>query len=356
MADYLGMLKGEQLISLSENFDYVTATADFVGLKLFPAVKTNNMKLAIAQLTKGGKIPVMALVHAFDTESRIEDRPNYETMNLELLLIKAKLNQGESIRKLRNDLGMPETERNILRVIFDDANNLISRILTRVEAMCNETLCTGKVVIDENGYKTTVDYNVPSENILSVADWDNPDHDIFADLMAVKRASKDKITDMLINDVVMGYILNNKAFKQITASYTPIQFLTEDFAKSYISGTFGIKITVNPLTYKKDALDTTEYKFVPDNRIAFFASKRNPDGSTAPIGNTFFTSTPDEDYGIASQTSGFVAVTQYQTADPAGVWTKASAVALPCPSDPATLYPCTITKTPAQGAGGDSGS
>ena len=96
MADYLGMLKGEQLISLSDNFDYVTATADFVGLKLFPAVKTDNMKLAIAQLTKGGKIPVMALVHALDTEARIGDRPNYETINVELMLIKEKLNKVRS--------------------------------------------------------------------------------------------------------------------------------------------------------------------------------------------------------------------------------------------------------------------
>ena len=149
---------------------------------------------------------------------------------------------------------------------------------------------------------------------------------------------------MVINDVVMGYILANTELKNIVASYTPIQFLTEDWAKTYILNTFGIDVVVDSLTYKLNALDTTEYKFVPDNRIAFLAT----DGA---VGNTFFTSTPEEDYGIASQTSGFVSVTQYQTADPAGVWTKASAIALPCPSDPAILYPCTITKTPQ-----DSGS
>ena len=341
MADYLGMLKGEQLISLSENFDYVTATADFVGLKLFPAVKTDNMKLAIAQLTKGGKIPVMALVHALDTEARIGDRPNYETMNVELMLIKEKLNQGEAIRKLIRDTGMKETERDILNAVFNDANNLISRVLTRVEAMCMEAICTGKIVIKENGYETTVDYNVPTENVLSVADWHDPDHSILSDLVSLQKTAKNKIKRMVINDVVMGYILANTELKKIVASYIPIQFLTEDWAKTYIGNTFGIDVVVDTLTYKLNALDTTEYKFVPDNRIAFL-------GTDGAVGNTFFTSTPEEDYGISSQTSGFVAVTQYQTADPAGVWTKASAIALPCPSDPALLYPCTITKTPAQ--------
>ena len=349
MADYLGMLKGEQLISLSDNFDYVTATADFVGLKLFPAVKTDNMKLAIAQLTKGGKIPVMALVHALDTEARIGDRPNYETMNVELMLIKEKLNQGEAIRKLIRDTGMKETESEILKAVFNDANNLISRVLTRVEGMCIETICTGKVVIKENGYEATVDYNVPTENILSVADWHKPAHSILADLVTIQRTAKNKIKRMVINDVVMGYILANTELKNIVASYSPVQFLTEDWAKTYILNTFGIDVVVDSLTYKLNALDTTEYKFVPDNRIAFLAT----DGA---VGNTFFTSTPEEDYGIASQTSGFVSVTQYLSPDPAGVWTKASAIALPCPSDPAILYPCTITKTPAQGADGDSGS
>ena len=87
MADYLGMLKGEQLVSLSQNFDYVTATADFVGLKLFPAVKTDNMKLAIAQLTKGGKIPVMALVHALDTEAiKVEPYWNYIDSYVKIVL------------------------------------------------------------------------------------------------------------------------------------------------------------------------------------------------------------------------------------------------------------------------------
>ena len=69
--DYLGLLKGEQWIEISEDFNYVRATQDFVGLKLFPMAKTENMKVAIMDLAEGGEIPVMALVHAFDTEAQL---------------------------------------------------------------------------------------------------------------------------------------------------------------------------------------------------------------------------------------------------------------------------------------------
>ena len=170
MADIYKMLSESQLVSLSENFDYVTATEDFVALKLFPLARTDNLKLAIANLVEGGKVPVMALVHALDTEARIGDRPNYEVVKTELFLIKEKLNQGEALKKLLTDVGMKPTENNILKAIFNDVNNLISRVLTRIEAMGMELLTTGKMVINENDFKATVDYNVPAQNKLSFAD------------------------------------------------------------------------------------------------------------------------------------------------------------------------------------------
>ena len=45
--DYVGMLKGKTWVEISEDFDYLRATKDFLGLKLFPMFKTENMKLAV---------------------------------------------------------------------------------------------------------------------------------------------------------------------------------------------------------------------------------------------------------------------------------------------------------------------
>ena len=87
MADMLALLKGEQLVEISEDFDYLRATEDFVGLKLFPLAKTENMKLAIYNLVDGADVPVMAFVHALDTEARIGDRPDAQELKFELFLI-----------------------------------------------------------------------------------------------------------------------------------------------------------------------------------------------------------------------------------------------------------------------------
>lgn len=118
--DYLGLLKGEQWIEISEDFDYMRATQEFVGLKLFPMVKTDNMKLAIADLVEGADVPVMAVVHALDTEAKIGDRPDYEELNFELFLVKEKLNQGEALRKKLMDFGLSREEKAVLNAVYND--------------------------------------------------------------------------------------------------------------------------------------------------------------------------------------------------------------------------------------------
>lgn len=332
--DYLGLLKGEQWIEISEDFDYVRATRDFVGLKLFPMVRTDNMKLAVAELVDGGDIPVMALVHALDTEAKIGDRPDFEEINYELLLVKEKLNQGEALRKKIKDLGMSNEERRIINAIYDDAANLISRVLTRFEAMADEALCTGRLHIEENNALIDIDYGMPEDHRLVVSSWSSSAHDILGDLVKIKKNAKNKIVRALTSDKIMGYILNNTAMANIAKERG--EFLTEDFAKRYIMSALGIEFIVVDGTYKLSAQNDTEYNFFDEDTISFLTT----DGT---VGNMFVTSTPEEDYGIASGIrEGFVAVTQWVSQDPAGVWTKASAVAFPAFRNVKQLYVCKV--------------
>lgn len=331
--DYLGQLKGEELIRISEDFNYLKATQNFIGLKLFPMFKTDNMKLAVANLVKGAEIPVMALVHAFDAEARIGDRPAYEEIKYELLLVKEKLNQGEELRKKIRDLGMSTEEKAIVRAIYDDAANLISRVLTRFEAMADEALCSGKLHIEENNVNLDIDYNLPEENRLVVSDWDNVNHDIIADLIKVRKVSKNKIVRALVSDKVMGYITSNAKLNSIAAERGV--YVTEEFAKTYIKGIVGIDFIVVGGTYKLKADSNEEKNFFDEDVIVFLTT----DGT---LGNLFVTSTPEQDYGIAQSTRGFVAVTQWLEHDPAGIWTKASAVAFPAFRDIKQLYICKV--------------
>jgi len=331
--NYLGLLEGKTWVQISEDFDYVRATKDFLGLKLFPMVKTENMKLAVANLVEGADVPVMALVHALDTEARIGDRPDFQEVEYELLLIKEKLNQGEALRKKIKDLGMSKEERAIMEAVFNDAANLISRVLTRFEAFACEALATGKISISENNVTKEIDYRLPEDHRLVVSSWSNANTDILGDLVKIKRNSKNKIVRAITSDKVMGYILGNTKLGEIAGKQGT--YVTEDWAKEYLKGLLGIEFITYEDTYKLSAQSDTQYRFFDEDTITFITTLNT-------LGNTFVTSSPEEDYGIAESTNGFVSVTQWKTTDPAGVWTKASAIGFPAFRNVKEIYICKV--------------
>ena len=324
MADFLKILDGEALANISVQFDYKKATAEFVGLKLFPMVKTPNLKVAMYNLLKGSEVPVIALVHAFDSEARIGDRPNFEEIKAELLLIKEKINQGEELRKKVKDFGMDSTERALLEAIYDDISNEIAKVLTAFERRACEALSTGKCVVDENGAKVTVDYHLATENKIDFTGWSDPSHDIFADMVSLKTASKNKIVRQIMSAKTMGYILQNTILKDI-ASKVGV-YVTQDWAKTYILNQFGIEVIVDDRTYKTAYNGGKEYRFFDEDTVISLTTR-------GEVGKTLMTATPTEDASKTDATYGFVAVHQWTTDDPYTSWTKAEGVGLPVFAD-----------------------
>lgn len=335
MADFLKILDGEALANISVQFDYKSATANFVGLKLFPMVKTNNLKVAMYNLLKGADVPVIALVHAFDSEARIGDRPNYEEIRAELLLIKEKINQGEELRKKIRDMGMDSSERTILNAIYDDISNEIAKVLTAFERRACEALSTGKCVVDENGAKVTVDYKLDSANKIDFTGWSSPTHDIVADMASLKVASKNKIVRQIVSSKVLGYMLANEKLNAFAnAQMLP---MTQDFVANYISNALGIEVIVDDRTYKTAYNGGKEYRFFDEDTVISLTTR-------GEVGKTFMTSTPTEDAGKTDTTYGFVAVHQWTSDDPYTSWTKAEGCGLPVFSDiNNTLYLSKIT-------------
>lgn len=341
MADFLKILDGEELAGISVQFDYMNATSDFVGLKLLPMTKTNNMKVSMYNLLKGSEIPVIALVHAFDTEARIGDRPNYEEFKESLFLIKEKLNQGEELRKKIKDMGMDSDERTILNAIYDDISALIMKVLTAFERRACEALSTAKLVIDENGAKRTVDYKLDAKNKVDFNAWNDPAHDIIADLARLKQVSKNKIVRQIMSSKLMGYVMSNTKLNQFaTAQLLP---MTEDYAKNYIKTALGIEVVVDDRTFKTSYLNadgtnnTTEYRFFPEDVVISLTT-------TGEVGKTFMTSTPIEDANQTKYKYGNVAVNQWVTPDPYTSWTEAEGVGLPVFADiNNTLYLSKVT-------------
>ena len=335
MADFLKILDGEALANISVKFDYKSATADFVGLKLFPMVKTPNLKVAMYNLLKGSEVPVIALVHAFDSEARIGDRPNFEEIKAELLLIKEKINQGEELRKKVKDMGMDSSERTLLTAIYDDISNEIAKVLTAFERRACEALSTGKCVVDENGAKVTVDYHLASENKIDFTAWATPTHDIVADMASLKVASKNKIVRQIVSSKILGYMLANEKLNKFAE--TQLKPMTQDFVTNYISNALGIEIIVDDRTYKSAYNGGKEYRFFDEDTVISLTTR-------GTVGQTLMTSTPTEDANKTDATYGFVAVHQWTTDDPYTSWTKAEGVGLPVFADiNNTLYLSKIT-------------
>lgn len=334
--DYLKNLKGEAIVSISKDFDYISATSNFIGLKLMPMVRTENLKVAIYNLLNGQNIPVVALVHALDAEARMADRPEFEEIKAELFLIKAKLDQGEELRKKIKDMGMSNDERTVLNAIYDDISNLIAQVLTGFERRACELLCTGKIVIKENGADRTVSYNFNAKNSIPVSSWSDPAHDIFADMIAVKKASHNKIVRAITSSKVMEYILSNTKLQGYAEKAN--EYVTEEFAKTFILNKFGIEFIVNDETYKTAYNGGKEYRFFDEDTIVWLTSR-------GVIGNTFMTSTPTEDCNETDAQYGFIAVDAWtEKHDPHITWTMAEGMGLPVIADiNNTLYLSKVT-------------
>lgn len=338
MADLLKTLKHEELVKISADFDYLSVTQYFVGLKLLPMVRTENLKVAIYNLMKGADVRVSALVHALDSESRIGDRPEYEEIRAELLLIKEKINQGEELRKKIKDLGMDSSDNAIVLAIYDDIANQISKVLVGFERRACELLSTGKVEINENGAVKTVTMGF-NENTNKVAftGWADPTHDIVGDIVALNKKAKGKIRRLILSPERMANIVNNNKLNSIAAADVNQGYLTEDYAINFIKRIAKIEdIKVDDRTFKLSYKDNKEYRYFPQNTVVALTS-------VGTVGQTLMTSTPIEDGNTVDGKYGFVAVSQWKTEDPVTSWTKAEGVGLPViPDINNVLYLATI--------------
>ena len=143
--DLLALINPKDLIDFSQHF---SITRNYLGDKLFPDQKTQNLKAEFLRLTDGLMLPTMALVHGFDTEAHIGQRPTAEKVQLEKMFIKEKINQSERVQLFLDNGG---DENSIVRFVFDDVARLCESVKTRTEVMKCDVLQNGKITVKENG-------------------------------------------------------------------------------------------------------------------------------------------------------------------------------------------------------------
>ncbi len=323
--DFLKLIEDKDIVSFAENYSY---DKNYMGQKLFPMQKTDNLKVSAKMLMEGGDIPVMAQVHAFDSEARIGDRPNYIEVKAEKLLIKEKINQTERLMYFLNDGASKDKLKDY---IYDDMSNLLSRVITRTEVMNMEVLATGAITINENNATYNVDFGLPNSHKVVLNDWSNPEHDIIGDLTQIKSKAKTlgvNILRAITSEKVMNLMLRNEAIAQLFSMRLSSEVMTMGALKAWLLANFDIEFVTNDDVYKTSASGSTLHRFFPEDVITFL-------GTRAAFGTGLFCVTPSElmDIGVNGNERAMCYIKRWANNDPAGIWTLVEGVYLPVPKN-----------------------
>jgi len=323
------MPKLEDILSYKELIDYTKErTPPARALEaLFPSRKTEALEI---EMIKGANnLPVSASIHAFDTETEIDSREGktYDIQDLALIKRKKKVSEKDIIRLEQPRNTAEESE--MVRKIFDDVDSLNESVLTRVEAMRGEALSSGKLVIDENDFKTTIDYGVPSTHKASVT-WSTDTPDILGNLTTWI----DKIVDdtgfmptrALTSKKVLSMMLKDATIRQAVYGVNKDRLLSPADLNTFLKSQSLPEIAVYDAKFrtgKKGKYATKRY--FDENVISLL-----PEGR---MGETLYGLTAEElelrkKADVEIDSMGNVIIAQYATDDPVAKWVKAVATAM----------------------------
>ncbi|WP_315168683.1 major capsid protein [Metaclostridioides mangenotii] len=304
-------------------------TTPLFGESLFPSDKIEAFDYDV--ILGSGGLPVSASVHALDTETQMASRDAIERGYGDLAFIKRQIKISEK------DLQIIKTPRTntefdkAIAAIYDDAEKMRAAVETRVEAMRMELISSGKLKIEENGVKVTVDYKLPSGNVKTF-DWSIPASKPLDDIeelaTAVEEQSGSRPTRMLTSRKIQKVLCANESVRKAIHGLDSDKTVT----LGQLNGLLAEQELPVLVTYEaKYRVETAKgYKtvrFFPVDKISMF-------GDETP-GDTLYGLTPEELELIGDNTMetasmvGNIFVGSYKTPDPVATFTKACATAMP---------------------------
>jgi len=325
LGSVLELFNQAEVLTYLQNRQY----PEYVGGSLFPEVKRQSLKFD--QIKGANKVPVVASVHAFDTEAEIGSR-EASKQALELALIKRKLRLGEEdIIALESPRNNAEREY-LMREVFNDIDVLVQGVKARVEAMRMEALADGTVTLEENNLSAVIDYGVPAENKEALAGdavWTNPDSDPIGDLERWASSLDVKPTRALTSGAVLNALLRHPAIIGALYGRDSLRVPTRADLNAFMQQHELPVIATYDQVYRKQNADGTyeRVRYFPNNAFTMFG-----DG---PLGETIYGPTAEEirllrDPSVdANMVGNILAMVYEENLDPVSTWTKAVATALP---------------------------
>lgn len=323
----------EEVFNTNELINYFKerTVTPMLGESLFPERKIQDIEFDMILGTGG--LPVSAEVHAYDTKTQLASREAIEKGVASLALIKRQIKIAEKeIIKIQN----PRTDAElafVLSQIYNDAEKMTDSVKVRVEAMRMELLSSGKIAIDENKIKVTVDYKVPAANQKPFT-WKTPASDTPLDDLAtladaIETTSGSRPTRALTSRKIVKTICSCDSVRKAIYGVNSDKIVTLAALNELLAQLDLPAFVVYEGKYKKEkgkAYETIRY--FPENKIAMFGDET--------LGETIYGLTAEEVKLIgdgkmneASMLDNKIFVGTYTSIDPVGEFTKAVATALP---------------------------
>lgn len=297
--------------------------------RLFPDVKTDNMKLTYKQIVTN-QAPLMALVHAFNSEAKIGQRPALKQVELEKMLIKEKMMLDEEYAIMYDNL---RDNSVIADYIFNDMATTADRVLMRTKVMKGEILnSAGKFTVDENNVKMTIDFDVPAR-LKKTFTWSTGTPKILADIQTMidALAEKGRVATKIITS--SKNIAKMASDPSLTASIFGNAEVGRQITKAqlntWLTEHYSLTIEAFDRMYSYDnAKDITTKRLIEENKLIVT--------SKDVIGRGIWGITPEEraeKITVQQSKNIYIMNTIWEVPDPVSTWTKASGVFVPVLAD-----------------------
>lgn len=321
----------EEILSTKNLIDYTKERAipAMVGETLFPSQKTDQLEI---EMIKGANnLPVSASIHSFDTETEIGSREGTSKSMQELALIKRKEKVGEKLLIALNNPRTSAEEKRIINNLFNIADDLVKSVLVRVEAMRLEALSTGKLNINENGVKATIDYGMPNQNKVAKT-WSSGAPNILEDIKTlcdtISTATGFRPTRTLTSTKNLNILLKDDGIRSAMFGVNSARLTNQTELNQFLASQKLPQIATYDALYRvqgKDGKYTTK-RYLTESAFIVL-----PDGK---MGDTFYGPTAEEielalKGDVDIEMIGNILLQQYSTNDPVAKWIKAVASAMP---------------------------
>jgi len=300
-----------------------------LGNLLFPSIKQSE--LTIGMIKGANKKSVTAQVYAPDSTTKLSGRDEISTIVLDMALVKdsKRLNERDLLY-LANPRTQAERNETILK-IFDDVTNTIDSVYRRINMMRFEVLQTGKLTLNENGVKGTIDYGMPANHQVTLAtakqwgkDGSTPLEDIFTWTDTIVADQGVLPTRAITDKGTLSLLLRDPAIKKAINGVNADKMLTRQELNAFLAQ----QDLPQLISYDEKYIDFNGKSvnlITPGNFILL------PEGK---LGNTYFGPTAEElelvgKSGIESTSRDFITSVIYRQEDPVGRITKSVARAIP---------------------------